>query len=77
MIYDESNWQDKAAYNIQNTRIRVLEDEMNLKLKIKKSEYEEQELILITNSPCENPNVKHNIIAFLKVKMKILQEMIM
>ena len=66
MIYDESNWQDKAAYHIQNTRIRLLEDEMNLELKVKKSDYEEQELILITNSPCENPNVKHNVITFLK-----------
>ena len=66
MIYDESNWQDKAAYNIQNTRIRLLEDEMNLELKVKKSDYEELELVLITNSPCENPNVKHNVITFLK-----------
>ena len=66
MIYDETNWQDKAAFNIQNTRIRLLEEEMNLELKVKKSDYEESELILITNSPCENPNVKHNVITFLK-----------
>ena len=66
MIYDESNWQDKAAYNLQNTRIRLLDEEMNLELKVKKSDYEELELVLITNSPCENPNVKHNVITFLK-----------
>ena len=41
MIYDESNWQDKAAYNLQNTRIRLLDEEMNLELKVKKSDYEE------------------------------------
>ena len=66
MIYDESNWQEKNAYNIYNTKIKLLEEDLNLELKIKKADYDEKELILITNSPCENPNVKHNVITFIK-----------
>jgi starch synthase len=66
MIYDESNWQDKNAYNIKNTKIKLLDDDVTLELAIKKGDYTEQEIVLITNSPCENENVKGNVITFLK-----------
>ena len=68
IIYDESNWQDKSAYNLKNIRIKLLDDDIILELSIRKSDYAEQQIVLITNSPCENENVKGNVITFLKAQ---------
>ena len=68
VIYDECNWEEKIAYNVKNIKIKLLEDEISLELNIKKSDYAEQQIALILNSPCENENVKGNVITFLKAQ---------
>jgi len=70
MIYDESNWQEKNAYPLSLTKIKLLDDQLKLEVKIKKADYEEQGIILITNSPCENFDVKNNVVSFLKCQNK-------
>lgn len=66
MIYDETNWQDKSSFSLDNTKIKLLNDDWSLELTIKKQDYIEQGIILVTNSPCQNPLVKTNEVSWLK-----------
>ena len=74
MIYDETNWQEKNAFLVENTKIKLLDDELTLVLKININDYSEGDLVLITNSPCENLNVDYNVISFIKAKEETTEE---
>ena len=70
MIYDETTWQEKSAFPMQNTEIKLLNEQLNLELYIQNEDYGDKNIVLIASTPCENKNVNYPCITFLKIKNK-------
>ena len=66
MIYDETIWQEKSAYKNENIQIKSVNEELNLELNIKDSDYSDKSIVLILCSPCQNKNIKNNVMTYLK-----------
>ena len=47
MIYDETNWQDKSPFSLDNTKIKLLNEDWSLEIVIRKQDYVEQGIILV------------------------------
>ena len=70
MIYDETTWQEKSAFPLKNTEIKLLNEELILELNIQNDEYGDKNIVLIVSTPCEKKNVNYPCITFLKIKNK-------
>ena len=66
MIYDQTTWQEKSAFPLQNTEIKLINEQLTLELNIKAEDYGEKNIVLITSTPSENKNVNYPCITFLK-----------
>ena len=66
MIYDQTTWQEKSAFPIENTQIKLLNDQLTLEFKIKVEDFGEQNIVLIICTPSDNKNVDYPCISFLK-----------
>ena len=53
MIYDETTWQEKSAFPLKNTEIKLLNEELILELNIQNDEYGDKNIVLIVSTPCE------------------------
>ena len=51
MIYDQTTWQEKSAFPIQNTQIKLMNEQFTLKLNIQLEDYGEKNIVLITSAP--------------------------
>ena len=74
MIYDETTWQDKGAFPQQNTNIKLLDDNLDIELNIKKSDFVKNSLMLIVASPSKNKNINYQCMSFLKSNNEIIQK---
>ena len=74
MIYDETNWQDKSPFSLDNTKIKLLNEEWSLEIVIRKQDYVEQGIILVVNSPCQNELVQANEVSWLKCQNENLSD---
>ena len=68
MIYDQTTWQEKNAFPIENTEIKLLNEELILELNIQKEDYNKKSIVLIVSTPCQNKNVNYTCMTFLKFK---------
>ena len=66
MIYDQTTWQEKSAFPIENTKIKLLNEQLTLEFNIQIEDYGEQNIVLIISTPSENKNVNYPCISFLK-----------
>ena len=66
MIYDQTTWQEKSAFPLQNTKIKLINEQLTLELNIQIEDYGEKNIVLITSTPTENKNVNYPCITFLK-----------
>ena len=66
IIYDQTTWQDKSPFPLENTKIQLLGEELNLELVINIEEYKEKNIVLILSSPCENKNINYTVTTFIK-----------
>ena len=66
MIYDQTTWQEKSAFPLQNTKIKLINEPLTLELNIQVEDYGEKNIVLITSTPSDNKNVNHTCITFLK-----------
>ena len=66
MIYDQTTWQEKSAFPLQNTKIKLINEQLTLELNIKMEDYGEKNIVLIVCAPSENKNVNYPCITFLK-----------
>ena len=66
MIYDETNWQEKNAFDLHNTNILLLNEQYVLTFLIKKNDYEHNSVVLIHNAPCINNDIHCNVFTWLK-----------
>ena len=51
MIYDETTWQEKSAFPLKNTEIKLLNEELILELNIQNDEYGDKNIVLIVSTP--------------------------
>ena len=66
MIYDQTTWQEKSAFPIQNTQIKLMNEQLTLELNIQLEDYGEKNIVLIISAPSENKNVNYPCMTFLK-----------
>ena len=66
MIYDQTTWQEKSAFPLQNTEIKLINEQLTLELNIQIEDYGEKNIVLIISTPIENKNVNYPCITFLK-----------
>ena len=70
MIYDQTTWQEKSAFPMQNTEIKLMNENLILELNIQNEDNGDKNIVLIVSTPCENKNVNYPCITFLKFKNK-------
>ena len=51
---------------MENTKIQLLGEELNLELVINIEEYNEKSIVLILSSPCVNKNINYTLTTFIK-----------
>lgn len=56
----------KSAFPIENTKIKLLNEQLTLEFNIQIEDYGEQNIVLIISTPSENKNVNYPCISFLK-----------
>ena len=66
IIYDQTTWQEKSPFPLENTKIQLLGEELNLELTIDKDSYAEKSVVLVVSSPSLNDNIKHTVTTFVK-----------
>ena len=66
MIYDQTTWQEKSAFPLQNTKIKLINEPLTLELNIQTEDYGEKNIVLIISTPSDNKNVNYPCITFLK-----------
>ena len=66
IIYDQTTWQEKSPFPLENTKIQLLGEELNLELTIDKSNYSEKSVVLVVSSPCMNKNINYTVTTFIK-----------
>ena len=66
IIYDQTTWQEKSPFPIENTKIQLLGEELNLELTIDSSTYSEKSIVLVLSSPCMNKNINYTVTTFIK-----------
>ena len=66
IIYDQTTWQEKSPFPLDNTKIQLLGEELNLELTIDKDSYAEKSVVLVVSSPSLNDNIKHTVTTFVK-----------
>ena len=71
MIYDNTTWQEKGAFRMENTEIKLINEDLILELNIQNEDYGEKNIVLIVSTPCQNKNVNYPCITFLKIDKKI------
>ena len=74
LIYDQTTWQEKSAFPLENTKVKLLDEQLTLEFTIQDSDFGEQSIVLITSFPSENPNVNYPCISFLKCQNEEEQE---
>ena len=69
LIYDQTTWQDKSAFPLENTKINLLGTELNLELTLNdSSDFAENSIMLVVSSPAKNKNINYTVETFLKMK---------
>ena len=66
IIYDQTTWQEKSAFPLENTKIQLLGDELKLELTIDSNSYSEKSVVLVLSSPCCNKNINYTVTTFIK-----------
>ena len=68
IIYDQTTWQEKSPFPLENTKIQLLGEELNLELVInnEEEEYNEKSIILILCSPSMNKNINYSVTTYIK-----------
>ena len=68
IIYDQTTWQEKSPFPLENTKIQLLGDELNLELSIEKNSYSEKSVVLVVCSPVSNKDIHCSMTTFIKSK---------
>ena len=66
IIYDQTTWQEKSPFPLENTKIQLLGEELNFELTIDKEAYGKKSVVLVLSSPSSNNNIKHTVTTFIK-----------
>ena len=66
IIYDQTIWQEKSPFPLENTKIKLLGEELNLELVIENEIYNEKSVVLIVSSPSMNKNINYTVTTFIK-----------
>ena len=66
VIYDQTTWQEKSPFPLENTKIQLLGEELNFELTIDKETYGKKSVVLVLSSPSSNKNIKHTVTTFIK-----------
>jgi len=68
MLYDETNWQDKESF--KETIIHTIREQFKFELVVRKSDFDEENTVLITCCPSYNSQVPLNIISWNSINSK-------
>ena len=66
IIYDQTTWQEKSPFPLENTKIQLLGEQLNLELVIDNASYSEKSVVLVVSSPCVNKNINYTVTTFIK-----------
>ena len=68
IIYDQTTWQEKSPFPMENTKIQLMGEELNLELSIESESYSEKSVVLVLSSPCVNKDINYTVTTFIKCK---------
>ena len=66
IIYDQTTWQEKSPFPLDNTKIQILGEELKIELRIENESYSEKSIVLVVSSPSMNKNINYTVTTFLK-----------
>ena len=66
IIYDQTTWQEKGPFPLQNTNVKLLGSELVLELTVHNSSYSDKSVVLVCSTPCDNKNMNYTVTTFIK-----------
>ncbi len=66
IIYDQTTWQEKSPFPLENTKIQLLGEELKLELSVDSETYSEKSIVLVLSSPSINKNINYTVTTFIK-----------
>ena len=66
IIYDQTTWQEKGPFPLENTNVKLLGSELVLELTVDNSSYSEKSVVLVCSTPCNSKNINYTVTTFIK-----------
>ena len=66
IIYDQTTWQEKSPFPIENTNVKLLGNDLVLELTVNSSSYSDKSVVLVCSTPCLSKDINYTVTTFLK-----------
>ena len=66
IIYDQTTWQEKGPFPLENTNVKLLGSDLVLELTVPSANYSDKSVVLVCSSPCSSKNINYTVTTFLK-----------
>ena len=66
IIYDQTTWQEKSPFPLENTNVKLLGNSLQLELTVGSSSYSDKSVVLVCSSPCCNKDINYTVTTFIK-----------
>ena len=66
IIYDQTTWQEKSPFPIENTNVKLLGNELKLELTVDNNSYSDKSVVLVCSTPCNSKNINYTVTTFIK-----------
>ena len=66
IIYDQTTWQEKSPFPLENTNVKLLGNDLVLELTVNSSSYSDKSVVLVCSTPCLSKDINYSVTTFLK-----------
>ena len=66
IIYDQTTWQEKSPFPLENTNVKLLGNDLVLELTVNSSSYSDKSVVLVCSTPCLSKDINYTVTTFLK-----------
>ena len=66
IIYDQTTWQEKSPFPLENTNVKLLGNDLVLQLTVNSSSYSDKSVVLVCSTPCLSKDINYTVTTFLK-----------
>ena len=66
IIYDQTTWQEKSPFPLENTNVKLIGEELRLELVVDNSVYSDKSVVLVCSTPCNSKNINYTVTSFIK-----------